>query len=373
MPSVISQTGNSSKSYAPLADEINPPFGNTAPAPSVTRNGTIVYSKRSVSSTSTDSTDSDDLERVGAHLRNDSEETLSPRPSRKGKEKARMDPLAEDSGDIGEVRRISVKGKERAWDVELGTETIDGQSDQYPPLNEAEEEEKRIRDNLARIAAKDMAKRKAARESRVLPTSPNPASPRSSSSTTSFSRRPFSLVESVSKRGSLMGLVEGMWPGSPRKDNRGWTDGELPTSHPPRESEAPYANPYDPQPTFSPVPRMVISPTSPPGPSPFNDPAPPRPTVGPAHSYTSPRRPSLTSGDSAASPLASPTDGVGFSYGGPTWRGGQAVQQEDGSPHSSRLVGDKWWHALCAWGADLDGGHDDEVQGRQAGRTNPFE
>ncbi|WWD15925.1 hypothetical protein CI109_100349 [Kwoniella shandongensis] len=360
MPSVLSPTSTSSKSYAPLADEINPSFGNTAP--SVTRNGTIVYSKRSVSSTSTTSTDSDDLERVGAQLRNDSEETLSPRPSRKGKERARMNSLMEE-GDIGEMRRMSVKGKERAWDVEQGREEeFEQNAGQYPPLNETEEEEKRIQDNLARIAAKEAAKRKAARESRILPSSPNPSS--------SSSRRPFSLVESVSKRGSIMGLVEGIWPGSPRKDA---SDGELPTVNPPRGADAPYANPYDPQPAFPPVPRMVISPTSPPNPSPFDDPADPRPTVVPSQSYTSQRRPSLTTSTPTTSPLASPTDGVGFSYSGPTWRGGQAVQQDDGTAQLPPRRVEKWWHALCAWGSDLDGGHGDQVQGRQAGRTNPFE
>lgn len=33
---------------------------------------------------------------------------------------------------------------------------------------------------------------------------------------------------------------------------------------------------------------------------------------------------------------------------------------------------EKWWHALCAWGSDLDGGHGEDGDG-QAGRTNPME
>jgi hypothetical protein len=33
---------------------------------------------------------------------------------------------------------------------------------------------------------------------------------------------------------------------------------------------------------------------------------------------------------------------------------------------------ERWWHALCAWGSDLDGGHGRKTS-NQAGRTNPFE
>ncbi|WVQ98741.1 hypothetical protein IAU59_005872 [Kwoniella sp. CBS 9459] len=386
MPSVLSPTHPSAKSYAPLADEVNPPFGNIAPAPTVTRNGTIVYSKRipSTTSTASSSADSDDLERVGAQLRNDSEETLSPSSSRKGKSRAMGErPLMEqpesDLGDIGEIPRSTHKGKERAWDLERGRESIveepeDMQSQgQYPPVNETEEEERRIQDNLARFAAKEAARRRAARESRQLPAASGPASPRSSSSTTSYSRRPFSMLSTstTSKRNSIMGLVEGIWPGSPRK-NDGWAEGELPTVHSPRAQDTPYANPYDPQPSFSPVPKMVISPTSPERPSPFADPAPPAPTAGSSSSHH--RRPSLvsaSSGGSAHSPINSPTETGGFSYGGPTWRGGQAAQVQDDDAQSR--TGDKWWHALCAWGNDLDGGHAGNDRGNQAGRTNPFE
>ncbi|WRT67157.1 uncharacterized protein IL334_004123 [Kwoniella shivajii] len=273
MPSVLSPP---SKSYAPLADEVNPSFGNIAPAPTVTRNGTIVYSKRIPSSMSNvSSNDSEDLERVGGHLNNGSEETLSASSSRKGKER---------------------------------------EVDEDP-------------ENLARFAAKDMARRRAARESRQMAP---PESP--SSSTTSFSRRPFSVLSTKANRNSIMGLMEGIWPGSPRQNE---------------------------DPSFSPVPKMVISPTSPDGPSPFSDPPPPAPIAGSAHRRSS----------STGSPLASPTDGVGFAYSGPTWRGGQAVQQQEEEPPGP----EKWWHALCAWGSDLDGGYDTNQRGGQVGRTNPFE
>ncbi|WVQ78280.1 hypothetical protein IAT38_000365 [Cryptococcus sp. DSM 104549] len=428
MPSVLSPIHpTSSKSYAPLADEVNPPFGHTAPAPTVTRNGTIVYGgpapaqHRTVSSSSaaSSSADSDDLQRVGAQMRNDSEETLSPSVSRKGKEREVFPPVDgrgggypqdyvgvshEEGGDLGEMRRGSYKGKERAWDVEQGrafppvheeTEVNGENGGAYPPLNEAEAEEKRIQDNLARFAAKDMARRRAARESRLLAASPggsNPSSPRSSMSVSSAARRPLSFMGTANKRSSMMGLVEGLWSGGAKKD-----EPELPMAHPRGSHEAPYANPYDTQPTFSPAPRMTVSPTSASARSPFAD-----PISGPSSSTSSPsapappplasasnsrRRPSLISPSphdsprsAGNSPLTSPTDSTGFAYGGPTWRGGQAqavadnAQEGDDVDPPRRRGPERWWHALCAWGDDLDGGHDDgNGRGNQAGRTNPFE
>jgi hypothetical protein len=94
---------------------------------------------------------------------------------------------------------------------------------------------------------------------------------------------------------------------------------------------------------------MVISPTSPTA-SPFAD-----PPQAPAQAL---RR---TSTQSEASPLDSPPEGYG--YVGPAWRGGAG-----GTPVTPR-GGEKWWHALCAWGGDHDEGDGDG----QEGRTNPFE
>jgi hypothetical protein len=87
-----------SSSYAPLADEVNPPFSKSTPAPIVTRSGTITYRQ-------------------------------------------------EDERDLGEMPRFSRydkgKGKERAWDVEQGQERLqDTQS--YPPISSEEEDERRI-------------------------------------------------------------------------------------------------------------------------------------------------------------------------------------------------------------------------------------
>ena len=69
-----------------------------------------------------------------------------------------------------------------------------------------------------------------------------------------------------------------------------------------------------------------------------------------------------------------------FGYAGPAWRGGggasRAVESpSDAQEHSRlrRVLPDRWWKALCAWGADLDGGHDEQEDGGQGGRTNPFE
>ena len=75
-------------------------------------------------------------------------------------------------------------------------------------------------------------------------------------------------------------------------------------------------------------------------------------------------------GANGASPPQSPTDAQGYSYGyaGPTWRGGAAVQVDDRAEG-----GEKWWHALCGWGNELDGGAQATDQDDQAGRTNPFE
>lgn len=87
-----------SSSYAPLADEVNPPFSKSTPAPIVTRSGTITYRQ-------------------------------------------------EDERDLGEMPRFSRydkgKGKERAWDVEQGQERLQ-ETPSYPPISSEEEDERRI-------------------------------------------------------------------------------------------------------------------------------------------------------------------------------------------------------------------------------------
>lgn len=87
-----------SSSYAPLADEVNPPFSKSTPAPIVTRSGTITYRQ-------------------------------------------------EDERDLGEMPRFSRhdkgKGKERAWDVEQGQGSIP-ENQSYPPIRSEEEDERRI-------------------------------------------------------------------------------------------------------------------------------------------------------------------------------------------------------------------------------------
>lgn len=156
MPSVLP---NSSKSYAPLSDEVNPSFGNVAPVPRVTRNGTIVYENQTSSTmSSTSSADSEDLERAGTRLHNGSEETLSPSFSRKGKSRAlEGQEVLEELGDIGRTRRVaSLKGKERAWDVEQGREESFTVPDgAYPPTNEVEEEERKVQQVSRRLRRDD--------------------------------------------------------------------------------------------------------------------------------------------------------------------------------------------------------------------------
>jgi len=101
--------------------------------------------------------------------------------------------------------------------------------------------------------------------------------------------------------------------------------------------------------------ELPMSPSNP-SKSPFADPPPKQPRMSHTHSPTSP-------------------DDVGFTYGGPGWRGGASPggrRDSDGSSGMPRVVnvggrGDKWYHALCAWGED------EEDTGDQAGRTNPFE
>jgi len=138
-------------------------------------------------------------------------------------------------------------------------------------------------------------------------------------------------------------------------------------------------NPYDPPPRgLSPTPRMV-SPSSPQYASPFADPL---PSPSPRHDHPDLRRDSLAS-SATSPPIQSPTDGEGFTYGyaGAGWRGGAGAVPPTGpdgalavGPPPKPPRGERWWHALCSWGDDLDGGHDDQNEGRnQAGRTNPFE
>lgn len=63
-----------------------------------------------------------------------------------------------------------------------------------------------------------------------------------------------------------------------------------------------------------------------------------------------------------------------FGYAGPAWHGGGGTTNAQQEPNRlRRVLPDKWWKALCAWGADLDGGHDNQEDGGQGGRTNPFE
>jgi len=200
--------------------------------------------------------------------------------------------------DLGEVRRgPSRKGKEKAWDEEMGPVEV---VDSYPPVNQDDQEERRVQDvslqlgcadqNLAKFAARDAARRRAARLSRQVSTE-------SSTST----RRPFSMMSYLSK-----------------------------TSEP---ANQPATNP--PQRT-----SPMVTPTSPKK-SPFAD---------PQHARH----------ESTSTAPGSPS----YGYAGAEWRGGA-----NAAPRP-----EKWWHALCSWGSDLDGGHDDVNEGRnQAGRTNPFE
>ena len=160
MPSILSPTSlshnSASRSYTPLADEINPEIGNTVPSTTVSHNGTIVYAKRSATASSSTSTDPEGREResdqlnCSPRLRSDSQETLSPGTIHKGKEGITKR-VSHEEADLGELRREHGKGKEKHWDLEQGRVNAlntGGESDEgrYPPLNEIEEEERRIRE-----------------------------------------------------------------------------------------------------------------------------------------------------------------------------------------------------------------------------------
>ena len=121
-----------------------------------------------------------------------------------------------------------------------------------------------------------------------------------------------------------------------------------------------HTDPQEGQSNLTAIPKMIISPTSPPHASPFADPRPVNPPDAPRFSHAS-----MDSTDSSL-PKHSPNESSSLTYGyaGPSWRGGAGIQPGMARPDG----GDKWWHALCAWGTDLDG--DDDEQG---GRTNPFE
>lgn len=135
---------HSSKDYAPLADEVNPPFGNIAPAPTVSRNGTIVYSKRISPPGSGPS--SEDEHRgwngSGDWSRTDDDMMTIRGSDRKGKGRAHY-PVDEDAVDIGDRHAHRAPearyGRGDGYDVS----SIEGGSS-YPPLSEVEEEEKRV-------------------------------------------------------------------------------------------------------------------------------------------------------------------------------------------------------------------------------------
>lgn len=131
-------------SYAPLADETNHDHKSMNSA----SNGTIVYAKRLPSSSSTRSGgsagSSSDTHQANP-FRSESEETLSVPNGRdrkgKGREILRVDVNGFDDGDLGNVRAIP-RQNGAGRDLEQGrTEDV---YESYPPLNEEEEEERRI-------------------------------------------------------------------------------------------------------------------------------------------------------------------------------------------------------------------------------------
>lgn len=158
------------RSYAPVAGQ------TTSPLDAYPSNGGVVYPTRVASSSSMATASSShsysDEERMAdrsyahARLKSESEETLSPVPTGgtiKGKARAEDYGYANGNGategdyDLGEIQRGgtvrangrlgSIKGKERAWDAEgLAGDTDEGVNGSYPPVNEDEDEERKIQE-----------------------------------------------------------------------------------------------------------------------------------------------------------------------------------------------------------------------------------
>lgn len=126
-------------------------------------NGVVVYPKRVTSSSSSTSTDTSERERdpdrLGVQLRSESEETLSPGTNHKGKEpilNGHRTALGFEEADLGEMRRVGTKGKEKQWDLERGDAVGGDGFDRYPPLNETEEEERRIQEVISPLQSTNL-------------------------------------------------------------------------------------------------------------------------------------------------------------------------------------------------------------------------
>jgi hypothetical protein len=141
MPSVIIPgTSHSIKEYAPLADEVNPPFGNVAPSPTVSNGGAVVFSQPLRSSGPNTPTDESFTSASSRVLRNFSDDLTT-----RIKVKSRNSSLDSFDAEADISTQNRVKGKERAWDHDGYTRPSDPQQQgSYPPLNEIEEEEKRV-------------------------------------------------------------------------------------------------------------------------------------------------------------------------------------------------------------------------------------
>lgn len=251
-------TRSPERSYTPLGGASS----STASSPYASAHGAVIYPTRAASSSSSVSGssfsehDGQTYDQRGAPLRSESEETLSPAGRDKGKgagalvmpDGAYMHADEDTGHDLGEIHRggtirangngngyaHSVKGKEREWDAATAEELADGVEDiddgRYPPSNGDQDAERRIQEvssdtdspasadtdriqNLARFAARDMARRKAARISRQMaspPPRPSVSPTLSSGSRLSFMSRPMSLLGSLggsNPRNSLQGLI----------------------------------------------------------------------------------------------------------------------------------------------------------------------
>lgn len=222
MPSVpvINTAGiHSTKDYVPLDDQVE----EVTASPTTAVNGSVVYSKPLSNSYGHGSSQHGSGSAGGSRW------------------------VEEEDGDIGATR---YKGKERAWDEDSAAAPSPSSTDfshSYPPLSQEEEDEKRIQavsvsvgrraprqssqaltwrlrctaplllcdtaflrfdcgaQNLAKFTARETARRKAARASRVFPSQTDSGRSSASSSTTSLPRSRLSSLQGTVKRSSVFG------------------------------------------------------------------------------------------------------------------------------------------------------------------------
>ncbi|CED84178.1 hypothetical protein [Phaffia rhodozyma] len=248
----------------------------------------------------------------------------------------RHDHLEEDESQPSIEQEESEEMNARGWDP-VGQDYTSRQTDQSypPPLSEAEQEEKRIADNLAMWKERELSRRRAARESKML---------RSSGSINRGSLSDSSFTDSLS---FSTGLRLGSRSGSISRNSR-WSfwggAGASIKENPESNQTIPHAYTH-PHPGSHPEPNLNSNARS-------------QPTLKTPMSPTSP------------GPIS-----PDFEYRGQQWMGGAGSDGQDqvqGRTRPMRTLG--FWESWCGTGRDEAPGEIGEDDGDdQVGKTNPFE